>query len=109
MNELKSIFTCLGGKDRKARLEDGHQEAGYRSGWQVLSNSVSALVVACLWNTIFAPFSIHARIANWLGLHVSSMVLGINYPEVYDAQNWCPLSESIGGGWSRMLVFASLG
>jgi len=34
------------GKERKARLEDGYHDAGYRSGWQVLSNSATAFAAA---------------------------------------------------------------
>lgn len=99
----------IDGKDKKARLEDGYHEGGYRSGWQVLSNSVSALAAACLWNAAFAPTSPHARIVSWLGVDVSRMILEIDHPEIYNPQNWCPLSGSINEGWSRMLVFASLG
>jgi len=95
------------GKDRKARLEDGYQEAGYRSGWQVLSNSASALVAACLWNAIFAPTSIHARMASWFGVDVIQLIP--LHRKIYDSRTWCPLSGSVSGGWSRMLVFASLG
>jgi len=97
------------GKDRKARLEDGYHEGGYRSGWQVLSNSVSALVACFLWNAAFAPSTIHAKIANGLGVDVNRHILGINHLNIYSPQGWCPLSGSINDGWSRMLVFGSLG
>ncbi len=103
------LFAYLDGKDRKAGLEDGHHEGGYRSGWQVLSNSVSALVAACLWNVVFAPNSVHARIANWLGVDVNRIVLGIKRLDIYSPHSWCPLSGSINEGWSRTLIFASLG
>ena len=102
------FFTYLDGKTRKARLEDGYHEAGYRSGWQVLSNSASALVTACLWNAAFAPNSIQARILNWLGVDIIS-ILGINHLETYSPESWCLLSRSINEGWSRILIFASLG
>ena len=102
------FFTYLDGKDRKARLEDGYHEGGYRSGWQVLSNSASALVAACLWNAAFAPNSFQARILNWLGFDVNS-ILRINHLETYSPESWCLLSGSINEGWSRMLIFASLG
>ena len=105
---LLIFLTYLDGKDRKARLEDGYHEGGYRSGWQVLSNSASALVAACLWNGAFAPNSIHARILNWLGVDINS-ILGTNHFETYNPESWCLLSGSINEGWSRMLIFASLG
>ncbi|KAG8899913.1 hypothetical protein FRC00_000683 [Tulasnella sp. 408] len=48
------------GKERKASLEEGHMEAGYRDGWQVLSNSFTALIASTLWSILFAPDSIHS-------------------------------------------------
>ncbi|KAF5348292.1 hypothetical protein D9756_010515 [Leucocoprinus leucothites] len=46
------------GKQRKAKLEPGYHEAGYRTGWQVLSNSAAGIVVAVLWNGMFVPDSV---------------------------------------------------
>ncbi|KAJ7581611.1 integral membrane protein DUF92-domain-containing protein [Mycena floridula] len=43
------------GKNRKALLEEGYEENGYRTGWQVLSNSFSALICCVLWNFWFSP------------------------------------------------------
>ncbi|KAF8966823.1 integral membrane protein DUF92-domain-containing protein [Flammula alnicola] len=99
------------GKKRKAQLEDGYQEAGYRTGWQVLCNSASAFVAAFLWNAAFEPTSIHAAIANVVGINVRTSLLHLKYPVIYDrsVDGWCPLSGAIANGWSRALVLASLG
>ncbi|KAI5890654.1 uncharacterized protein SCHCODRAFT_02547695 [Schizophyllum commune H4-8] len=40
------------------RLESAYHEYGYRTGWQVISNSFSALVACVLWNAIYAPDSL---------------------------------------------------
>ncbi|KAH7101982.1 integral membrane protein DUF92-domain-containing protein [Auriculariales sp. MPI-PUGE-AT-0066] len=37
------------GKELKARLEDGHAEAGNRTAWQVFCNSFPAAIAALLW------------------------------------------------------------
>ncbi|EKM77260.1 hypothetical protein AGABI1DRAFT_115410 [Agaricus bisporus var. burnettii JB137-S8] len=71
------------GKQRKAKLEEGYQEAGYRSGWQVLCNSVCGVAAAVMWNAMF----------------------GVEY----DSSKWCPLDREVGNGWSRMLLFVALG
>ncbi|TRM66637.1 integral membrane protein DUF92-domain-containing protein [Schizophyllum amplum] len=88
------------GKARKAQLEDEYHVGGYgyRSGWQVLSNSFAALVAALIWNAAFAPASLPAWIA------------GDSAPDapVYDGQ-WCPIDSSIAEGWSRRLLFVVLG
>ena len=41
------------GKEKKKRLEDGHQEAGYRSATQVLCNSCAAWAAAGVWGWVF--------------------------------------------------------
>lgn len=46
------------GKATKRRLESAYHEYGYRTGWQVISNSFSALVACVLWNAIYAPDSL---------------------------------------------------
>ncbi|KIY68167.1 DUF92-domain-containing protein [Cylindrobasidium torrendii FP15055 ss-10] len=52
------VFYLLGsratkyGAQRKQKLEEGEAE-GYRSGWQVLSNSASALACAIAWNYLY--------------------------------------------------------
>ncbi|PPQ67606.1 hypothetical protein CVT26_006816 [Gymnopilus dilepis] len=100
------------GKSKKALLEDGYQEAGYRSGWQVLSNSASALVASFVWNAVFAPKSVQAAIADLLGIDVGYRLLGLKTPvRAYDTSDrgWCPLDGSVADGWSRALMLASLG
>ncbi|KDR66176.1 hypothetical protein GALMADRAFT_81162 [Galerina marginata CBS 339.88] len=99
------------GKNRKALLEDGYQEGGYRSAWQVLCNSASALVASVLWNAAFAPTSVQAAGARLLGVDVAALVLHLNNTTPYDTSDkgWCPASTTVADGWSRALMFASLG
>ncbi|RDB22359.1 Protein PGR [Hypsizygus marmoreus] len=95
------VFYLLGsratkyGKQRKAKMEEGYVEAGYRTGWQVLCNSAWAVGAATLWNAIYVPGSIHAAIVRGLS------------GRVYDGNEWCAVEY--GNGWSRGLVFAVLG
>lgn len=95
------------GKEKKTKLEESYQEGGYRTGWQVLSNSAAAVAAAFTWNSVFVPGSIHANMATILGLHTGKM-LGLTNPMIYDGA-WCPLDASISNGWSRALVLAALG
>lgn len=101
------------GKKKKAELEDGYHEAGYRSGWQVLSNSFSALLACVLWNTLFSPTSLQATLLSLLGPDfVGSLVatLGLTTGTIPEYHNdWCPIDKEIAGGWSRACVFAALG
>lgn len=93
-------------------MEEGYQEAGYRSGWQVLCNSASALVASFLWNATFAPRSIQAAFTRTLlGVDVGHSVLGLKKPVAYDrsSEGWCPTSTTVSNGWSRALLFATLG
>ncbi|KAF8175767.1 integral membrane protein DUF92-domain-containing protein [Pholiota molesta] len=98
------------GKSTKARLEEGHHAsgAGYRTAWQVVCNSAAGVVAACLWNAAFAPHSVHARLAEAVGVDVRRGVLGISASTMGTAE-WCPLDRNIGEGWSRALVLAALG
>lgn len=84
------------GKQRKARLEEGYVEAGYRTGWQVLCNSCWAVFAATLWNAIHVPQSIQARVlgGGWDG-------------EQYIRSSWCVVDS--GHGLSKELVFVVLG
>ncbi|TEB37383.1 hypothetical protein FA13DRAFT_1752195 [Coprinellus micaceus] len=95
------------GKKQKTKLEDGYQEAGYRSGWQVLSNSAAGVLATFLWNTIFVPSSLHAKIAKSLGLNVPE-ALGLTAVPSYDRgpNGWCPIERE---GYSKVLLFAVLG
>ncbi|KIM37475.1 hypothetical protein M413DRAFT_77158 [Hebeloma cylindrosporum] len=96
-------LVVVDGKKRKAQLEDGYQEAGYRTGWQVLCNSASGFAAAFLWNAAFVPTSIHARIAEFVGIAVFQTRID------YDNNGWCPLSRTVANGWSRRLVLSALG
>lgn len=78
------------GKKKKAQLEEGYEEYGYRSGWQVLSNSFSGLVCCVLWNAVYAPRSLQA----WL--------VPIAWKEPLTG---CPVA----GGWSRVFIMGALG
>ncbi|KAH9475375.1 Transmembrane protein 19 [Psilocybe cubensis] len=100
------------GKNRKAKLEEGYQEGGYRSGWQVLCNSASALVAAIVWNAAMDPRSVQAAVTRTLlGLDMGGTVLGLRGPVVYGRSSggWCPTERTVADGWSRALVFAALG
>jgi uncharacterized membrane protein len=84
------------GKRRKAALEEGHTEAGYRNAGQVLCNSATALA-ACV---------------GWMGMFDAEMkgLVGRTYTDVsYDGATWCPLSSNVGDGWSRYLLLITLG
>ncbi|KAJ3793420.1 integral membrane protein DUF92-domain-containing protein [Lentinula aff. detonsa] len=103
------------GKQRKAQLEDGYQEAGYRSGWQVLSNSLAAFVACVLWNTFFSQGSLQAALLSLLGAKFNSELVktfGLKSQELSEYGNgnsWCPVDQDIAGGWSRVFIFATLG
>lgn len=87
------------GKQLKAQLEDGHQEAGYRSAAQVLCNSASAFAASLAWSALFVPGSLAAGILR-----------DVSTPQApYDFAAWCPLTPPQGAGWSRSLRFVTLG
>ena len=87
------------GKELKARLEEGHQEAGNRTGMQVLCNAFSAFVASLVWGAMFVPDSFAALL---LGEYIP-------FKRAYDFDEWCPLSRGVADGWSRALVFVTLG
>lgn len=88
------------GKGRKAQLEEGHQEAGYRNASQVFCNSFSALVAALLWSAAFVPNSLASQL-------LPSLLVVPGRP--YVSTEWCPVSPQVTSGWSRALVLVSLG
>lgn len=88
------------GKKRKAQLEEGFQDAGYRTGWQVLCNSIAAFIASIIWSVTFTP--------NVLPWSLLPSVLPVEGP-LYDTESWCPLSASISNGLSRALLFIVLG
>lgn len=88
------------GKNRKAQLEEGHQEAGYRSAEQVLCNSFTALIATLLWSATFVPNSLASQ------LLPSELVIP---GRPYSSTEWCPLSAQVTHGWSRALLLLSLG
>ncbi|KAI0782101.1 integral membrane protein DUF92-domain-containing protein [Abortiporus biennis] len=87
------------GKERKAKLEEGHEEAGYRNASQVLCNSFSAYIASMLWSASFVSGSILSAI-------FSSVVPP---QEPYDSSKWCAISPDVSNGLSRVLVFIALG
>ncbi|KAF4572495.1 TMEM19 family protein [Pleurotus pulmonarius] len=89
------------GKQKKKLLEDGYEEAGYRSGWQVLCNSVWALIASIVWTVSFMPDSFESVLVKSLGVNSTSNTM-------YDGA-WCPLDKAIEGGWSRALLMGVLG
>ncbi|KAI0093824.1 integral membrane protein DUF92-domain-containing protein [Irpex rosettiformis] len=87
------------GKELKAKLEDGHQAAGYRNATQVLCNSLSAFVASLLWSAIYVPGSLP-----------SSLLSGIVASQTaYDFDQWCPLTPPSSFQASRILLFVTLG
>ncbi|EMD34188.1 hypothetical protein CERSUDRAFT_117079 [Gelatoporia subvermispora B] len=91
------------GKQLKATLEDGHQEAGYRSASQVLCNSFSALGACMLWSALFVPGSVASRVL--AGVWPQLDLEGVRY----DFNAWCPLTPPPAAAWSRRLLFVALG
>lgn len=87
------------GKELKARLEDGHQEAGYRSASQVLCNSLSAFVASLLWSAAFVPGSVASTL---LGTYTPTQV-------PYESKAWCAVTPPESAKLSRTLVFVALG
>lgn len=100
------IFYLIGsratkvGKSRKAQLEEGHQEAGYRDASQVFCNSFSALIATLLWSAAFVPNSLASQF-------LPSLLVVPGRP--YDSTEWCPVSPQVTSGWSRALVLVALG
>ena len=87
------------GKQLKAQLEDGHQEAGYRSAAQVLCNSASAFAASLAWTALFVP-----------GSPLSTALRDTLPPQApYDFTTWCPLTPPEAARWSRPLLFVTLG
>jgi len=114
-----SIFLCYrlsphcrqpDGKQTKANLEENHHEAGYRTGWQVLSNSFSAFIACFLWNILFSKTSLQASLARLIGVSLDqySPLYEIPFSD-YENGQWCPLDAKVAGGWSRALVMSALG
>lgn len=89
------------GKHLKAKLEDGHQEAGYRNAMQVFCNSASAFAACLLWSALYVPGS---PVASVLG---DAAPLPPQVP--YEFAQWCPLTPPSSASWSRMLLFVTLG
>lgn len=107
------VFYLLGsratkvGKAVKKDFEEGYADAGYRDGWQVLCNSASALVASALWSAAFVQGDRDVFSASWslVGEFAGAPArLG-----EYASESWCVLSPTVAGGWSRALVFATLG
>ncbi|KIP04576.1 hypothetical protein PHLGIDRAFT_109362 [Phlebiopsis gigantea 11061_1 CR5-6] len=87
------------GKARKAALEEGHQEAGYRGAAQVLCNSLSALVASLVWSAAFVP-----------GSFASALLSGfIPQNSPYDFNTWCPIAPPASSKLSRTLLLVTLG
>jgi len=100
------IFYLIGsratkvGKTRKAQLEEGHQEAGYRNASQVFCNSFSALIATLLWSAAFVPNSLASQF-------LPGLLVIPGRP--YVSTEWCPVSPQVTSGWSRALVLVALG
>lgn len=87
------------GKELKANLEEGHQEAGYRNATQVLCNSLSAFVASLLWSALFVPGSL-----------ASTLLSSVVPPEgTYDFDQSCPLLPSGSSRSSSVLLYMTLG
>jgi len=90
------------GKERKAKIEQGHAEAGYRDGWQVLSNSFTALIAASAWGVLFTPRSLHSHL-------YQASVAPAQFLPTWSNDGWCAALPPSASGWSRTLLFVSLG
>lgn len=90
------------GKALKHKLEEGHQDAGYRNAAQVLCNSLSAAVAALLWSSLYARDSWAATLLDAAGVRVGAKVS-------YDLERWCPLTPPPAAALSRTLIFITLG
>ncbi|KAJ6628932.1 integral membrane protein DUF92-domain-containing protein [Mycena sp. CBHHK59/15] len=99
------------GKSKKAKLEASYHDAGYgnRSGWQVLSNSFSAVVACTAWNILFVPQGVHAWAWTALSTATGGALKSPSVLKTYTSDGWCPVSGDVGAGWSRALLFAALG
>ncbi|KAG1794252.1 integral membrane protein DUF92-domain-containing protein [Suillus plorans] len=93
------------GKKRKAQLEDDYQDAGYRSGAQVLCNSFTALLASGIWCLAFSPDMLPWSLVNYYIRSGSVLLESVPY---VDGQ-WCPLDATVSSGWSRALIFVVLG
>lgn len=90
------------GKQLKAKLEEGHQEAGYRTATQVICNAFSAFVASVMWSALFVENSVaSAVLPKSFGLE--------DYVIIYAPESWCALSAGLADGWSRRLIFVTLG
>ncbi|KAI0806619.1 integral membrane protein DUF92-domain-containing protein [Fomes fomentarius] len=90
------------GKALKHKLEEGHQDAGYRNAAQVLCNSLSAAIAALLWSALYEPGSYAAKLFDVAGVHVGPKVS-------YDLEQWCPLTPPPSASLSRPLIYVTLG
>ncbi|KIJ19469.1 hypothetical protein PAXINDRAFT_69531 [Paxillus involutus ATCC 200175] len=97
---LGSRSTKYGNK-RKAQLEAGFHDAGYRTGWQVLCNTFPAFIASIIWSVRFTPDALP-----WSFL---AHVVDVSRDPVYTSDSWCPLSPAISNGLSRALIFITLG
>ncbi|KAG1722291.1 integral membrane protein DUF92-domain-containing protein [Suillus paluster] len=94
------------GKKRKAQLEDDYQEAGYRSGVQVLCNSFTAFLASGLWCLVFAPDTFPWSLV--VNSYTHSGPLSVESVAYNDGQ-WCPLDSTVSSGLSRAVMFVTLG
>lgn len=88
------------GKSLKATLEEGHQEAGCRTAWQVLCNSFTAFFASILWIALFDKDS------PVFGLLPSSLA---SHATPYNSSYSCSVTAFHGQTWSRRLLYAALG
>ncbi|EIM84929.1 uncharacterized protein STEHIDRAFT_169791 [Stereum hirsutum FP-91666 SS1] len=109
---LTGSYATKLGKQRKARLEEGHDEggAGYRTAGQVFCNSAGAVGACVLWGVIFGagegwPFGLGGVVRGWLG----GLEGGEGGEWDYARGEWCPVDGSVNGGLSRKLMFVVLG
>ncbi|OJT08560.1 Transmembrane protein 19 [Trametes pubescens] len=93
------------GKALKTKLEEGHQEAGYRNAAQVLCNSLSAAVAALLWSALYEANSWPSKL--YEAANLSEVAAAPKLP--YDFSQWCPLTPPPSASWSRPLLFVTLG
>jgi uncharacterized membrane protein len=95
------------GKAIKQGYEEGYVDAGYRDAWQVLCNATSAFAASALWSTAFVDGERDVFSTFWAVIGEFSGTRPRK--ELYVSENWCALSPTAAEGYSRALLFATLG
>jgi hypothetical protein len=95
------------GKHVKRKLEEGYEVGAKRNAFQVVCNSATAFVASIMWSAAFVDGErdVFAAIMAVLAEFCGSPDREVNY----DSVAWCAIDLSVGGGWSRYLLYLTLG